>query len=190
MSSRPTAGPSPRQWILLICLFVVSLPAVTPRMIICERPEPGLKMPRLGTLEIRSVKFCEPALVISLPSIAEMLIATFCSDSERLFAVTVTVSSDADEASAFASAGLACGLGLAAASAANAVCVAPTANAASAQKTAWAILLRAGRDKEGRADCVFIVFPRGEWSGQMTASCRYCGSTWQAGLANARNTST
>lgn len=33
MNSRPTdTGPSPRQWILLICLFVVSLPAVTPRI--------------------------------------------------------------------------------------------------------------------------------------------------------------
>jgi hypothetical protein len=33
VTSRPTAtGPSSRQWILLIALFVVSLPAVTPRI--------------------------------------------------------------------------------------------------------------------------------------------------------------
>jgi hypothetical protein len=33
VNPRPTdTGPSPRQWILLICLFVVSLPAVTPRI--------------------------------------------------------------------------------------------------------------------------------------------------------------
>jgi hypothetical protein len=30
--SRPTAGPSRRQWLLLVCLFVLSLPAVTPRI--------------------------------------------------------------------------------------------------------------------------------------------------------------
>jgi len=32
VSSRPLAGPTRRQWIVLVCLFLLSLPAVTPRL--------------------------------------------------------------------------------------------------------------------------------------------------------------